>query len=111
MTKEASVYLICDPDKEIYKIGVTRGSVENRLKKLQTGNGAQLFVMGVHRTKNPFLIEKMLHNHYNTKNELNEWFRLDTNDVGKFLDTCNMMEDRLKILRENHFMKNKIKVF
>ena len=32
------VYLICDPDKDAYKIGVTRNLNQNRIKKLQTGN-------------------------------------------------------------------------
>ena len=39
------VYLIGDYSKNhCYKIGVTRGKLENRLKKLQTGNSGQLFV-------------------------------------------------------------------
>ena len=43
MTKSGYVYLLCENgDNELYKIGVTSGSIENRIKKLQTGNGNKL---------------------------------------------------------------------
>lgn len=111
MTKEATVYLICDPDREMYKIGVTRGSVEKRIKKLQTGNATSLFVMYEYKTKNAFLIEKMLHNKFYPKNELNEWFKLDLEDISKFNETCEEMESRLMALKDNPFIKKKIKSY
>ena len=43
--KKGYVYLLGDFEKEgAYKIGVTRGTIERRIKKLQTGNNElQLF--------------------------------------------------------------------
>ena len=40
------VYLLGDWDKENrYKIGVTRGDVDKRIKKLQTGNSGEIYLI------------------------------------------------------------------
>jgi len=103
-----TVYLICDASNNLYKIGVTRGSVAKRLKKLQTGNGTELFLTTYHTSQYPYRIETMLHNHFHSKNELNEWFRLDLNDIVNFRETCKLMEERIEILKDNPFFMKKI---
>ena len=46
------VYVLGDFTKaNIYKIGVTRGNVEKRIKKLQTGNSGEIFLCMKHLTK------------------------------------------------------------
>ena len=51
------VYILGDTTKaNIYKIGVTRGNVEKRIKKLQTGNSGEIFLCMKYWTKYPFLL-------------------------------------------------------
>jgi hypothetical protein len=97
------VYLICDPAKDVFKIGVTRGDSEERIHRLQTGNSTELFVHSIYKTEYPFRLEKMLHNRFKLKRELNEWFRLDTDDVVHFKDTCKLVESQIKSLLDNPF--------
>ena len=108
MLKKGVVYLICDPETELFKIGVTSGSVENRLKKLQTGNGAQLHITSLHESEHPFKVEAMLHRKYGVKKTLNEWFSLEPEDVFSFNATCDNMEEILRSLEDNPFF-NKAK--
>ena len=77
-----SVYLLGDTKQEgIYKIGVTRGDINKRIKKLQTGNSSEIYLVSYYETEHPFLMEKMLHNKYINDNVLNEWFALKDEDV------------------------------
>ena len=46
------VYLLTDG--EFFKIGVTRGSIEKRIKKLQTGNPDNIVIVNYHLTEYPF---------------------------------------------------------
>lgn len=103
MSKKGFVYLICDSSTDLFKIGVTRGKLENRLKKLQTGNGTELHLVDFYETEYPFKIEKMLHNYFNSKKELNEWFNLTNEDINSFKTICNDKETIIKSLKDNPF--------
>jgi len=103
MSKKGFVYLICDPSTDLFKIGLTRGKLENRLKKLQTGNGTELHLVAFHETEHPYKIEKMLHNHFYPKKELNEWFALDNEDVHLFNEICEEKERVILSLKDNPF--------
>ena len=103
------VYLLCDEDKNgVYKIGATRGSVENRIKSLQTGNSGNICLISKHETKHPFLIETMLHNKYSNKRVLNEWFELNEQDVSGFINECKKLEVILESLKDNYFFNKKL---
>ena len=79
------VYLIGDKERfGYYKIGATRGNVNKRLKSLQTGNSGELYVEKIHETEHPFIVENILHNRYEYKKTINEWYDLDLGDVTKF---------------------------
>lgn len=103
------VYLICDPDTELYKIGVTRGSIERRMKKLQTGNGTKLHLVCSFPTEYPFRLEKMLHTKFTPKNVLNEWFCLSPEDVFCFEKTCFSFSEAIESLEENTFFNKHLK--
>jgi hypothetical protein len=105
MAKRGFVYLICDPSTDLFKIGLTTGKLENRLKKLQTGNGTELHLVTFHETEYPYKIEKMLHNHFSNKKELNEWFNLDTDDINTFNEICEKKEEIIKSLSDNPFFE------
>lgn len=102
------VYLIRDISNNTYKIGVTKGDVKKRLKKLQTGNSTQLDVTYSYSTDYPFRLETMLHNYYKNKLVLNEWYDLDVDDIKKFPEICSMLEQNIQELMCNPFFIKKL---
>ncbi len=104
-----TVYLVGDWEKEnFYKIGVTRGDIDKRIKKLQTGNGGEIYLVSKYETEHPFLMEKMLHLRFNNERVMNEWFMLDSNDVIHFVDNCRDIEETIEALKDNYFFKKKL---
>lgn len=104
MNKKGYVYLLADNLKEgIYKIGVTRGTIENRIKKLQTGNAGELYMCKYHQTNIPFFIEKHLHLQFNSKKIKNEWFELSDEEVLDFYNRCAKIEEMYMALEDNYF--------
>lgn len=101
------VYLICDPCNDKFKIGVTTGKIEKRIKELQTGNPNELFISNYHKTEYPFKLETMLHAKYRTNNVLNEWFEIDSHDVSHFNEICIELENAIETLKNNpYFFKS-----
>lgn len=102
--QEGYVYLICENgDNELYKIGVTRGSIESRLKKLQTGNGNKLICVDSFKSNKPYKLEKMLHGHFAYDREEGEWFLLSKEQVGEFQKLCEMYQGIIDALKDNPF--------
>jgi len=102
------VYLLGDLGKEgVYKIGVTTGKIENRIKKLQTGNSGEIYLINSYNTDHPFIMEKMLHTKYFADRSLGEWFELPFDEVVKFSETCEKMQNTINVLKENYFFKKK----
>ena len=96
------VYLIDDWDKEHrYKIGVTRGDVYKRIKKLQTGNSGEIYLVDKYETDHPFVMEKMLHTWYFGKKALGEWFELDDEEVRAFKANCQKITEIIESLSDN----------
>lgn len=109
--KMGLVYLLGDSGKEgVYKIGVTTGKIENRIKKLQTGNSGEIYLINSFETENPFILEKMLHNKYFNENKHGEWFELSFDEMNSFTETCEKLQKNIDILMENnYFFKKKYK--
>ena len=100
------VYLIGDWEKDnVYKIGVTRGRVEDRIKKLQTGNGGEIYLIKSFETTRPFVMEKMLHNKFNLKKKIGEWFELTPEDIKDFQSTCEDLQKTIDALEDNYYFK------
>lgn len=98
------IYLIGQRgQKGQFKIGVTRGSVEKRLKQLQTGSSDELYIKETFESDNAFKLEKMLHNQFSSKNMLNEWYQLEDDDVSTFKEKCEQMQGIIDSLAENPF--------
>lgn len=103
------VYLLGDWEKDgAYKIGVTRGDVEKRIKKLQTGNCGKIYLVSTYETNNPFLMESMLHSRYAGRKILNEWFELTADEVIEFQKTCKEVQDTIDALKDNYFFKKRL---
>ena len=109
MKNEGYIYLICDNLNNKYKIGMTKGDINKRMKQLQTGNSTELFIHSYYKTKYPYRLEKMLHNKYTNYNTLNEWFELPDSDVINFTNTCKEQEDIILSLLDNPFFSKNLK--
>lgn len=106
----AFVYLLCDSGQEnTYKIGVTRGKIEKRIKQLQTGNSEEITLLKYHETKYPFFLEKSLHSKFKNQQKNNEWFDLEFDDVLNFNEHCLAIENIAKSLEDNPFAQKILK--
>lgn len=104
------VYLLGDSGKEnMYKIGVTRGKIEKRIKQLQTGNSNEIYLVNFFETKYPFYMERILHSKFHIKQTKNEWFNLTNEDVDDFINSCNLIEENTKVLENNPFAIKQLK--
>lgn len=101
------VYLICDPENNAFKIGVTRSKINRRLKKLQTGNPTKLHIVAIYNTNYPFRLESMLHNLYKQNCILNEWFKIDS--ISKWINDCKTQEKIIYDLLDNPFFSYGLK--
>lgn len=107
--KKGIVYLICDSVNDLYKIGVTKNVKDKRLKQLQTGNGNELHLINYHQTFFPYRIETMLHNHFSSKNRLNEWYELNMQDISNFKSLCIRFEEVIEVLKDNPFFNKNLR--
>lgn len=103
----AFVYLLGDSGQDnAFKIGVTRGSIEKRIKKLQTGNGESIYLADYYETERPFLIEKMMHLKYIGNRKRDEWFELDVENIVSFKEDCKRFEENFDAISDNPFFKD-----
>lgn len=103
------VYLIQNSDDNLYKIGVTKGDANIRLRKLQTGNPHQLKLISTFQTKYPFRLESMLHNKFRMYQVLNEWYDLPEEFVKNFSNECERSNNIIISLKDNYFFSKKMK--
>lgn len=104
------VYLICDSGHDnMFKIGVTKQTLEKRLKQLQTGNGSEIFLVSYHETDYPYYIEKMLHQRFCVDRKVGEWFDLDNDKVLSFKNECDNLEKIIVELKDNPFFIKNLK--
>lgn len=97
----SNVYLISSyiNGEILYKIGMTKRSVEKRLKELKTGNAADLAIVNIFESKWASKIEANLHIRYASLNVGGgEWFSLDENEVANFLNNCKLIHDNFEII-------------
>ncbi len=101
------VYLLMSTDSdgnvELFKIGITKTSVEKRIKSLSTGNPNKITLINSYYSTNYKEIEKMLHNRYSVNKTLskNEWFYLTDEQIFDFIKTCNKCDETITFLKNN----------
>lgn len=104
------VYVFGDFMKSnVYKIGVTRGDVEKRMKKLQTGNSGEIFLYMKYWTKYPFFIERKLHSKFSENRIMNEWFMLDLEDINSIENIIKQEEELIEIMKDNPFFVKQLR--
>ena len=103
---KGTVYLLCDSGHDnMFKIGVTKGAIEKRIKQLQTGNGSEIFLSAYYESDCPYYIEKMLHQKFCSDRNIGEWFELDKEVVFNFKEECKFYEDLANSMKDNPFFK------
>lgn len=81
------VYVVQHGDENLYKIGYTEATPEQRLAALQTGNPYELKLIGAFRVRSQSY-EHKLHRRFEGARVIGEWFRLSEKDLREiFADT------------------------
>jgi hypothetical protein len=100
------VYLISSEinNHTLYKIGITKREVKDRLKELKTGNAATLNIVNVFESKWATKIESNLHSYFVRKKieGSKEWFNLEETDVNEFLERCQMIHNNMELISKNN---------
>lgn len=108
--KKGYVYLLGDWEKEgIFKIGVTKGTIDRRIKSLQTGNSGEIYMCNYFQTEHPFFLEKQLHLKYKNKQQIGEWYLLTNEEALKFIEDCEEIENMIIAMKDNPFFPKKLR--
>lgn len=107
------VYLITDWSSEPairYKVGITKGDVNKRLKALQTGSSGELVLLNIYSSENYRKIETILHRGYKpySTDGGKEWFELPDEKVLKFKEECKAIDENIEFLKENNHFFSKM---
>ena len=100
--EKGTVYLLTEwgSSPERFKIGITKGSVEDRLKQLQTGSSNEIVMLMKYESYNYLKIEKFLHKKYSkySTDGGQEWFELPSTDVSNFIKECTNIDNTINYL-------------
>ena len=100
-----NVYLLMSTDsdglQELFKIGITKSSIEKRIKSLSTGNPNKITLLNSYASKNYKEIEKWLHSRFSISktNSNNEWFYLTEDQINNFVDICENIDDTIRLIQ------------
>lgn len=86
------VYLIEETGTGKKKIGITRRTVEERRKEIQTSLPSPCIILQTYQTQHLFLLERLLHQEYKPKNCKGEWFDMSEEDVKGWKEMCERKE-------------------
>lgn len=109
-----NVYLLMstdsDGEKELFKIGITKSSIEKRIKSLSTGNPNKIVLINSYYSKNYKEIEKWLHSRYSLNRTIskNEWFILTDEQVLKFVETCQKIDETINLIKSTSTLTQNI---
>lgn len=104
-----NVYLISSDieGNVLYKIGMTRRDVNERLKEFKTGNASNMEIIDVFKSKWASKIENYLHKYFYKKNIGGEWFKLDKEDINSFQEICLKLHNNFEtIMNSNTYLKD-----
>lgn len=94
------VYFIYNNLTGNFKIGKTKNNVEKRIKQLQTGNEIELHAKYIIDDENPE-IEKYIHEYYYNKKILNEWFKVNDDEILYIIKLVKYANEIKKLGQEN----------
>ena len=91
------IYLVKAEEKNLYKIGYTKGQVKNRVKGLQTSCPHKLSI--VKEVDGSLSKERQLHEIFAENRQQGEWFKFNEKTLEKVFDT--MEESYIHYQQEN----------
>jgi hypothetical protein len=101
------VYLLAEMGDNLrYKIGITKNSVEKRLKQLATGNSDKIIILNSYYSPNYKKIERMLHRQFSSDRKHLEWFTMTDEQVISFLPEAKKADDIIDFLTKNNSFFN-----
>lgn len=103
------VYLINIEKTDLYKIGITRKTVEERMKSLQTGNPLKLVLVDSYKSDKHQKIETIIHRRLKHKKYISEdfenlkgeWFQLTFQETLEFKKICIQIEESIVYISKN----------
>ena len=101
---ETIIYLLYvdTPDKRLYKIGHTTGSLYKRILSLQTGCPYEIKILYRYNSTHGEAVERTLHNKFSHNKTHGEWFELDFEIETTFISLCEKYENLNNILEKNN---------
>jgi len=95
------VYLIQEQGTDNYKIGVTRRTIQSRIKGLTPGNSNKLIEVTNYETPLGYKLETALHNYFKgLGKDSKEWFEFIDFNKEEFLKICKKLNDNLLYLNK-----------
>lgn len=106
MSNLGTVYLVHEfgSTPERYKIGISTGPIEKRIKAMQTGNSNEIILINHFNTAHYRKIESHLHRLYSkySTDGGKEWFTLPSEEIFKFKTICEKLNDNFNFLNDNN---------
>jgi hypothetical protein len=96
------VYLLTN-NNGFYKIGVTKGDIDRRIKSLQTGNPNKIELVNYYESNNYRKIESWFHRIYEDIRLEGEWFLLNEDHINNFLLEAENINNKVNALKNNPF--------
>jgi hypothetical protein len=99
-----NIYLISSNTngKKLYKIGITKRSIPERIKELKTGNASELLIVDFFVSKWARKIEANFHRALKPKKVSGEWFDLDEEDITTFKNKCQAIHENFEIIESTN---------
>lgn len=99
-----NIYLISSDanGKKLYKIGITKRSILERIKEFKTGNASELLIVDSFVSKWARKIEATFHRALKPKKISGEWFDLDEEDILTFKSKCQAMHENFDIIESTN---------
>jgi hypothetical protein len=96
------VYLIANEEWTQFKIGISTKQLDKRINALKTGNGSEISLIKSFETNHHRKVEKWMHNKYQSKRLVGEWFALSDDDVVNFISECQKAHDTFQYLIDSN---------
>lgn len=84
----------------LYKIGNTSRNTKKRVKELQTGSAAEIFIVEECECKFPTKVESALHKRFARFRIIGEWFDLPDEYVRAFYQEATSLDKGFQVLKE-----------
>ncbi len=93
------IYVIRHGDTNMYKIGISKLTIQTRISAIQSGNPIKLNCIQQIYTPNASIIEKKIHNIFSKNKIRGEWFELSDKNLLKIKQIINNIDKEISQLK------------